>query len=159
MHALLRCPTAYSFILPISQWSFVVLLKWTWCLSPLRLSLGICHWVLTIVATEMWQSHWCWCSCSPLMKSLTPITSSGFPVGSLLTLFLNVYLLLRDRERQSSSRGGTEREGDTESESSFRLWAVSTESIAGLELTDRDQDLSWSWMLNWLRHAGALIFL
>ena len=29
--------------------------------------------------------------------------------------FFTVYLLLRDRERQSTSGGGTEREGDTES--------------------------------------------
>ena len=36
--------------------------------------------------------------------------------------------------------GGSEREGDTESESETgsRLWAVSTEPDAGLELTDRE---------------------
>ena len=34
------------------------------------------------------------------------------------------------------SRGGAEREGDTESEAGFRLQAVSTESDVGLELTD-----------------------
>ena len=32
------------------------------------------------------------------------------------------------------SRGGAEREGDTESEAGFRLWAVSTVPDAGLEL-------------------------
>ena len=32
--------------------------------------------------------------------------------------------------------GGSEREGDTESETGSRLGAVSTESDAGLELTD-----------------------
>ena len=42
----------------------------------------------------------------------------------------------RDRERQSMSRGGAEREGDTESEAGSRLRAVSTEPDAGLELTD-----------------------
>ena len=35
------------------------------------------------------------------------------------------------------SRGGAEREGDTESEAGSRLQAVSTESDAGLELTNR----------------------
>ena len=35
-------------------------------------------------------------------------------------------------------RGGAEREGDTESEAGCRLWAVSTEPHAGLELTDRE---------------------
>ena len=34
------------------------------------------------------------------------------------------------------SRGGAEREGDTELEESPRLWAVSTESDVGLELTN-----------------------
>ena len=34
------------------------------------------------------------------------------------------------------SRGRAEREGDTESEAGSRLWAVSTEPYAGLELTD-----------------------
>ena len=32
--------------------------------------------------------------------------------------------------------GGAEREGDTESEADSRLWAISTEPDAGLELTD-----------------------
>ena len=35
------------------------------------------------------------------------------------------------------SRGGAEREGDTESEAGSRLRPVSTEPDAGLELTDR----------------------
>ena len=34
--------------------------------------------------------------------------------------------------------GGAEREGDTESETGSRVWAVSTEPDAGLELTDRE---------------------
>ena len=34
------------------------------------------------------------------------------------------------------SRGGAEREGDTESEAGSRLQAVSTEPNAGLELTN-----------------------
>ena len=44
------------------------------------------------------------------------------------------------QERQSMSRGGAEREGDTEREgdpeleAGSRLWAVSTEPDAGLEL-------------------------
>ena len=51
-------------------------------------------------------------------------------------LFKCFYLFLR--QRQSMSRGGAEREGDTESETGSRLWAVSTEPDAGLELTDRE---------------------
>ena len=36
------------------------------------------------------------------------------------------------------SRGGAEREGDTESEAGSRLRAVSIEPDVGLELTDRE---------------------
>ena len=39
-----------------------------------------------------------------------------------------------ERERQSASRGGAETEGDTESETGSRLWAVSTEPDMALEL-------------------------
>ena len=51
-----------------------------------------------------------------------------------LFVCFNVYLLLR--ERQNMSTGGTEREGDTESEAGSRLWAVSTEPNAGLKFTN-----------------------
>ena len=34
--------------------------------------------------------------------------------------------------------GGAEREEDTESEAGSRLWAISTEPDAGLELTDHE---------------------
>ena len=53
-----------------------------------------------------------------------------------LILFFNVYFW--DRERQSMNGGGSEREGDTESETGSRLRAVSTELNAGLELTNRE---------------------
>ena len=49
-----------------------------------------------------------------------------------------MFIYFWDRERQSTNRGGAEREGDTESETGSRLWAVSTEPDAGLELTDRE---------------------
>ena len=45
---------------------------------------------------------------------------------------------MRERERQSASRGGAEREGDPESEAGSRLQAVSTEPDTGLELMDRE---------------------
>ena len=41
----------------------------------------------------------------------------------------------REKERQSASGGEAEREGDTESEVDFRLWAVSTEPNTGLKPT------------------------
>ena len=48
----------------------------------------------------------------------------------------NVYLLLRDRARQSMSRGGAERGGDTEFEAGSRLPVLSTEPNTGLEPTN-----------------------
>ena len=39
----------------------------------------------------------------------------------IIKIFFNVYSFLRDRERQSMSREGAEREGDTESEAGSRL--------------------------------------
>ena len=50
--------------------------------------------------------------------------------------FFFVYSLLRNRDRQSVSRGGAEREGDRESEAGSRLGAVSTEPNTGLKLTN-----------------------
>ena len=41
-------------------------------------------------------------------------------------------------ERQSASRGGAEREGDTESEAGSRLYAVSTEPDVGLKHMNRE---------------------
>ena len=52
--------------------------------------------------------------------------------------FLNVYLFLRERERERASKGGAERGGDTESETGSRLRAVGTEPDAGLEPTNRE---------------------
>ena len=47
-----------------------------------------------------------------------------------------MYSFLRDRVRQSVSRGGADRERDTESEAGSRLRAVSTEPREELELMD-----------------------
>ena len=55
---------------------------------------------------------------------------------SLFKKFFFKYLFLRERQRQSVSRGGAEREGDTELEAGSRLQAVSTEPDVGLKLTD-----------------------
>ena len=49
-----------------------------------------------------------------------------------------MFIYFWDRERQSMSGGGAEREGDTESEAGSRLWAVNTEPDKGLELTNQE---------------------
>ena len=46
------------------------------------------------------------------------------------------FLILFLRERQSTSRGGVVREGDTESKAGSRLWAVGTEPDAEIEPTN-----------------------
>ena len=53
------------------------------------------------------------------------------------------------------SRGGAEREGDTESEAGSWLWAVSTEPDAGLKLMDHEI-MTWAGRTrNQLSHPGA----
>ena len=77
----------------------------------------------------------------------------------LFLIFFNIYLFLRDRERQSMSRGGAEREGDTESETGSRLWAISTEPDVGLELTDREI-MTWAEVgriTNWATQAPHVL--
>ena len=54
-----------------------------------------------------------------------------------------LFIFEGEKERQSMSRGGAAREGDTESKAGSGLWAVSTELDAGLEPTNWDHDLIW----------------
>ena len=65
---------------------------------------------------------------SSLTSGLMNVISFSEDVNKLIfyyffkkNFFFNIYLLLRDRERQTMSRGGAEREGDTESEAGSRL--------------------------------------
>ena len=56
---------------------------------------------------------------------------------------------------------GAEREGDTELETGSRLWAVSTEPDAGLELTDREI-MTWARvgrLTDWATQAPLYLFL
>ena len=69
---------------------------------------------------ELFYGHW-----TPIDAQLrTHCHFSRAPTQSqavCLFKFFNVYLFLRERERQSVSRGGAGREGDTESEAGSRL--------------------------------------
>ena len=70
------------------------------------------------------------------------------------------YLFLRDRERQSVSGRGVEREGDTDFEAGSRLWAVSTEPNAGLKPTDREI-MTWAkvrHLTNWATEVPQNIY-
>ena len=50
--------------------------------------------------------------------------------------FFLFFMFIFERERQSTSGGGVDREGDTESDAGSTLWAVSTEPDTGLEPTN-----------------------
>ena len=68
----------------------------------------------------------------------------------------NIYSFLRYGDRQSMSRGGAEKEGDTEPEAGSRFWAVSTEPEAGLEPTDHEL-MTWAeirCLTNWATQAS-----
>ena len=52
--------------------------------------------------------------------------------------FFNVYLFLRETERERESRRGAGREEDAESEAGSRLGTDSTEPNMGLELMDHE---------------------
>ena len=72
-----------------------------------------------------------------------------------------MFIYFWDKERQSMNRGGAEREGDTESETGSRLWAVSTEPDAGLEPTDREI-MTWAEvgrLTDWATQAPLFFFL
>ena len=64
-----------------------------------------------------------------------------------LLLFFYAYLFLR--ERQSTSEGGAEREGDTVSKAGSRLWAASTKPNAGLKLMNHEI-MTWAELEDWL---------
>ena len=75
-----------------------------------------------------------WATQVPLIERLLNV--SGHMRFILLLLYFNVYFSEREREKESVSGGGAEREGDTEPEAGSRLRAVSTEPNAGLKPTD-----------------------
>ena len=55
--------------------------------------------------------------------------------------------------------GGAEREGDTEPKAGSRLWAISPEPDAGLELTDRET-VTWAEvgrLTDWATQAPQMI--
>ena len=76
-------------------------------------------------------------------------------INNFFENFFLMFIYFWDRERQSMSRGGAEREGDTESEAGSRIWAVSTEHDARLELTSCESWPELSQMLNELNHPGT----
>ena len=72
-----------------------------------------------------------------------------------------MFIYFWDRVRQSMNGGGSEREGDTESETGSRLWAVSTEPRAGLELKDFEI-MTWAEvgrLTDWATQAHRLLVI
>ena len=69
----------------------------------------------------------------PYLASLSLFIQCFISLASAFSFF-NVYLFLRERDRARAGEGAETREGDTESETGSRLWAVCTEPNMGLEL-------------------------
>ena len=71
-----------------------------------------------------------------------------------------MFIYFRERQRQNVNGLRAEREGDTEAEAGSRLWAVSTEPEAGLELTSHES-ITWAevrcWT-DWATQASRNIF-
>ena len=70
-----------------------------------------------------------------------------------------MFIFERERERERMSRGGVEREKDTESEAGSRLWAVSTEPDVGLELANQEI-MTWAEVgrsINWATQAPRIL--
>ena len=80
--------------------------------------------------TLNWLSH----PSAPILKSLGVIIVLWFNFNFFLK-FLHLFILETQRETEHKRRRGRESEWDTESKAGSRLWAVSTEPAAGLELT------------------------
>ena len=83
-----------------------------------------------------------------------------------LIFFFFTFIYFWETERDSTSKGGAEKEWDTESKADSRLWAVSTEPDVGLKPTNHEI-MTWaeSWLLtghlnrtlNQLSHPGTPI--
>ena len=84
-------------------------------------------------AHKLWDHDlsWSWC----LTNWATQVPHNFF--------FFLMFIYFWRRERQSVSRGGSEREGDTESEAGSRLWDVSTEPHTWLELMNPEV-MTWA---------------
>ena len=73
----------------------------------------------------------------------------------ILKKFFPTFIHFWETERDSVSRGGAERKGDTESKAGSRLWAVSTEPDSGLEPMNREM-MTWAEvgsLTNWATQA------
>ena len=115
-----------------SLWSFPTLAKWKmnskWWL-PSTQGEPCCH-----LGTLEWWS---------LLKQ-TPVPDHHFYY--FFIFLMSIYFW--ERERQSASRRGAERQEDTESKAGSRLWAVCTEPRVGLEPTNCEI-MTWAkvWLL------------
>ena len=107
-------------------------------------------WLICLLAMQ-WKLMGCiaqWCSYDhKAFRALNPYTLFLLSCGNFQFKkkknFFNAYLLLRDREKESMSMGGPERGGDTVFEAGSRLWAVSTERDAGLQLMNHEV-MTWA---------------
>ena len=149
--------------------------------SSLNTSLVTCHkfWCIfvfiqfKILCMHTWEDlHFAFVEWHALKTSIRSICMIAFLVfyifigfpstySFFFNFFLNIYLFLRDRKRQSASREGAEREGDTESKADSRLWASCQHRARCGARTYKpwDHDLRRSRTLNQLSHTGAPLLI
>ena len=127
--------TVYSCLLPISSLDYLFLgVEFDKFFVDFRYSPFISHVICKYLLP--------FCSCLLILLICFVCCAEAFYLFLIFKKFFNIYLLLRDRERQSMSRGGAEREGETESEAGFRLWAVSTEPDTEFQPTNYESQKS-----------------
>ena len=80
---------------------------------------------------------------TPFSLSLHLLGPLRFRCYSYLFIYLKHLFIFETERDRAWTGGGPETEGDTESETGSRLWAVSTETDAGLKLTSR-KIMTWA---------------
>ena len=78
-----------------------------------------------------------------------------------------MFIYFCERERQSASGGGAEREGDAEAKAGSKLWAVSSQPDVGLEPMDHKimtrakvwRSIDWATQVPLFLKAFLLFFL
>ena len=134
---------SWDIVYTFSFFFFFFFFFWSWNSFPwLKMIFSFLgkHLAVSLLALGKWSEiHFTW-GLGHLIYFLVYKVCLRYNYGLTILFFkiFFVYLFLRDRERQSTSREGVEREGDTESETGSKLRSASTESYARLELTNRE---------------------
>ena len=125
---------------PTPVWLWFLLLQWNSLANTVGIEIAKYNRILSVlifldIQSSWWFSSWRTLFSRPLWHDYlcTSLGLSWFPSRTLLLNKSRVILIFYFWDRDSTSWGGAERKGDTESETGFRLPAISTEPDTGLE--------------------------